>query len=275
MRGGNTAGGWFFPAVCAVCALLSGVIAASALGGGGGYSDAVNSLFAPVQSAVTELWNSAQDAAAPVRGDTLAAQNELLRERLTEMEDELARAEGLRQENAELRRLLRIRDADPELQLVYARVAAREPSGLSWHYLIDCGADDGVSDGDPVVTANGLAGRVVQTGGSWARVAPLSDARYSVGAYIPRTKDYGVVSGDAAGGGLGCRVSYVAGSEAVIPGDVVETSGLGGVFPRGLRIGRVEAALPGDQLYTSAARIAPAVDYERMREVYVVVGFSQ
>lgn len=179
MRGGNTAGGWFFPAVCAVCALLSGVIAASALGGGGGYSDAVNSLFVPVQSAVTELWNSAQDAAAPVRGDTLAAQNELLRERLTEMEDELARAEGLRQENAELRRMLRIRDADPELQLVYARVAAREPSGL------------------------------------------------------------------------------------------------GGVFPRGLRIGRVEAALPGDQLYTSAARIAPAVDYERMREVYVVVGFSQ
>ena len=47
------------------------------------------------------------------------------------------------------------------------------------------------------------------------------------------------------------------------------------LLPRGLRIGRVESPLPGDQLYTSAARIAPAVDYEGMREVYVVVGFSQ
>lgn len=114
-----------------------------------------------------------------------------------------------------------------------------------------------------------------QTGRNWARIAPLSDARYNVGAYVPRTKDYGVVEGDAAGGQLGCRLSYVAGSEAVITGDIVETSGLGGVFPRGLRIGRVESPLPGDQLYTSAARIAPAVDYEGMREVYVVVGFSQ
>lgn len=132
-----------------------------------------------------------------------------------------------------------------------------------------------MSDGDPVVTANGLAGRVVQTGGSWARVAPLSDARYSVGAYIPRTKDYGVVSGDAAGGGLGCRVSYVAGSEAVIPGDVVETSGLGGVFPRGLRIAAWRRRFRATSSIRARRALRPAVDYERMREVYVVVGFSQ
>ena len=66
---------------------------------------------------------------------------------------------------------------------------------------------------------------------------------------------------------------YVSRKDRV--GDQVITTGLGGVFPRGLRIGRVESPLPGDQLYTSAARIAPAVDYEGMREVYVVVGFSQ
>ena len=269
------AGGWFFPAVCVVCALLSAVIAVSALGGASGYTDAVNSLVTPVQAGVSKLWNSARDAAAQDRAHTAEAQNALLRERLAELEAELARAEGLGRENAELRRMLHIRDADPELELVHATVAAREPSGFSFHYLIDRGTDDGIADGDPVITADGLAGRVVQTGRNWARIAPLSDARYNVGAYVPRTKDYGVVEGDAAGGQLGCRLSYVAGSEAVITGDIVETSGLGGVFPRGLRIGRVESPLPGDQLYTSAARIAPAVDYEGMREVYVVVGFSQ
>ena len=58
------AGGWFFPAVCVVCALLSAVIAVSALGGASGYTDAVNSLVTPVQAGVSKLWNSARDAAA-------------------------------------------------------------------------------------------------------------------------------------------------------------------------------------------------------------------
>lgn len=106
------AGGWFFPAVCVVCALLSAVIAVSALGGASGYTDAVNSLVTPVQAGVSKLWNSAWDAAAQDRAQTAEAQNALLRERLAELEAELARAEGLRRENAELRRMLHIRDAD-------------------------------------------------------------------------------------------------------------------------------------------------------------------
>ena len=61
------AGGWFFPAVCVVCALLSAVIAVSALGGASGYTDAVNSLVTPVQAGVSKLWNSARDAAAQKR----------------------------------------------------------------------------------------------------------------------------------------------------------------------------------------------------------------
>lgn len=64
------AGGWFFPAVCVVCALLSAVIAVSALGGASGYTDAVNSLVTPVQAGVSKLWNSARDAAAQDRAQT-------------------------------------------------------------------------------------------------------------------------------------------------------------------------------------------------------------
>ena len=253
-----------FPAVCAVCALLSGVIAASALGGGGGSPTRSIRFSYPSSPAVTELWNSAQDAGrAGARRHARGAERTAAR---TPDGDQAPapRDCGRRTPSCAVCSGSGMRTRS--FRAPYTPASAAEAVGAL------LALPDRLRRGRRRVGRRSRSSRQTALPAGWsrpaaarARVAPLSDARYSVGAYIPRTKT-GVVSGDAAGGGLGCRVSYVAGSEAVIPGDVVETSGLGGVF-RGLRIGRVEAALPGDQLYTSAARIAPAVDYERMREV--------
>lgn len=271
--GRRSAPGWFFPAASVICTLFSIVAALSLTTGTSPYPDAVNSLLTPVQSAVSRAFSNAEDALRPPDDGSVEEQNIRLRERLMELENELSRADGLAEENARLRRILRIREKDPAMELVRADVCAREPSGFSFHYLINRGTESGVAAGDPVITESGLAGRVIQVGGCWARVAPLSDARYSVGARVVRTGDYGVINGD--GDGLACSLSYVEGDTAVAEGDIVETSGLGGIFPKGLRIGRVGKLRSGDALRESVAQITPAVDYERMREVCVVVGFSQ
>lgn len=172
--------------------------------------------------------------------------------------------------------MLHIRDADPELELVHATVAAREPSGFSFHYLIDRGTDDGIADGDPVITADGPCrpgGADRPATGRGSRRCPTRATTWAHTSRARRTMASSKATRRADSSAAVFPTSRAARPSS--PGDIVETSGLGGVFPRGLRIGRVESPLPGDQLYTSAARIAPAVDYEGMREVYVVVGFSQ
>jgi len=116
-----------------------------------------------------------------------------------------------------------------------------------------------------------LVGYISDAGTNWARVTALTDPASAVGASIVRSRDFGIVEGDVILGRRGqTRLAYIARDTNIIIGDYVETSGMGGIFPHGLLIGRVLEIRPDLQGISQYAIIETAVDFGRLTEVFVI-----
>jgi rod shape-determining protein MreC len=199
------------------------------------------------------------------------AESQDLHERVRVLETDLLEA---REQVREAERLREIAGVKPQLPLdtLVARVIATD--GLPWfrNITIDRGLVDGVALNAPVMSAQGVVGRVIAVGPQAARVQILLDKSSSVGVRIERSRITGVVTGkagygDAAGGDL--DLMYVPVLADVVVGDVVVTSGLDRIHPRGLMVGRVRSVTGGSGLFKEIV-VAPSARFERLEEVMVV-----
>lgn len=186
------------------------------------------------------------------------------------MSAELAR---LREENKRLRAMLDLRSSLDTYRLHAAEVIARSPDQWNQVLVINKGARDGVRPDMAVITTKGLIGRVTDVTPFTARVALLTDLSRSghVSAVVQgeESRVFGVI--DAYDFDTGYLLFQKIPAEAPIrEGQVVVTSGLGGVFPRGLVIGTVVAVEPGDNGLTQRAYVKPAADFAYLDEVFVV-----
>jgi rod shape-determining protein MreC len=199
------------------------------------------------------------------------AESQGLQEKVRVLEMELqAREEQLR-EAERLREIVGVKPLLP-LDTLVARVIAND--GLPWfrNITIDRGLADGVDLNSPVMSAHGVVGRVIAVGPQASRVQILLDKSSSVGVRIERSRITGVVTGksgygDVAGGDLALLYVPVLGD--VVEGDVVVTSGLDRIHPRGLMVGRVRSVKSGTGLFKEIA-VAPSARFERLEEVMVV-----
>jgi rod shape-determining protein MreC len=142
---------------------------------------------------------------------------------------------------------------------------------VGWYrtLFINKGMDDGVRSDMPVTVAEGVVGRVVNSASDMSRILLLTDPNHSVDCRVARTRDRGVLSGLLE---RGCMLRYINLKAEIRPGDEVVTSGLDGIFPRGLPIGKVEKVEKGTQGLFLEARVIPAVDFSEIEEVLVVLG---
>lgn len=193
--------------------------------------------------------------------ERLRSQNASLRSRVAELEEA-----GL--ENARLRALLEIPQAR-EIESVGARVIGRPANAWEGVITIDKGADDGITEGMPVVGPLGLLGQTVQVSSATSRVRLITDHRSGVAALVQRSRAEGIVRGSVDGV---LRLDFVSTDLTVTAGDVVITSGMGGVFPKGIVVG--EVAQDGEIAtgLTRSFRIVPAGDPAGLEEVLVLVG---
>ena len=162
-------------------------------------------------------------------------QNDLLQKRVEQL---TLREDALRQmevENVRLRQLLSLKETVP-LETVGARVVGRVPDYLANIVYIDRGADDGVKANAPVLAATAVVGRTILVSRFNSQVQLITNTYASLGVMIERTRSPGVLSGS---GQPVLSLDYISNSEQVELDDVVVTSGLDGLFPKGLRIGRV------------------------------------
>ncbi len=175
----------------------------------------------------------------------------------------------VRAENDRLRELLRFTQAEPELKVVGARVIGvrLDPKGLQV-LTLDRGERDGIAAMMPVVTSQGVVGRIQSVLGGSADVLLLVDSRSSVAARVDRSRARANVRGvnqpDI------CRLDYALRSEDILEGDTLVTSGTDGVFPRGLPVGRVTHVKRGSYGLYQTADVIPAVNVTRLEEVLVV-----
>jgi rod shape-determining protein MreC len=219
-------------------------------------------ITATAARAVTGVWREAVDL-MQARDEVVALRSEV--ERLAQEETRTAELEG---ENARLRQLLDFRERLAG-DLIAAHVVGRDATGLARTIVIDRGERDGVFKGTAVVVPAGVVGHVFVTSRHAARVLLVNDHNSGVDGMVQRTRASGIVEGTPDGG---CGLKFVKRTEDVQTGDEVVTSGLDGIFPKGLPIGRVVAVDKRGQGLFQYAEIAPAVEFDRLEEVLVTRG---
>ena len=193
-------------------------------------------------------------------------ENQRLSERVDALALKAQEAEEERQELGRLRELLDLRDSVPWTTLA-ARVIARGVDGSARTVTLDRGSHDGVRLNQPVLTPRGIVGRVIETAPGTSKVQTVLDPNSGAAGLIQRTRVQGMVVGE---GERACRMEYVSDLSNVEVGDVIVTSGLDQIYPKGYTIGVVESIGEGEGL-TKLVMLRPEVDFRRLEEVLVVL----
>ncbi len=229
-------------------------------------------LFSPMlemSAAVHHWWNvSRQEVQSRT---TLLQENHELRERLAlQMQDRLRLTE-LEDENRRLRDMAGFRQAAGP-RLTPAHITGRDPSNWWKTVLLDVGSDQGVGENCAVVTTAGLVGKTVSVTRTGSRVLLIVDPNCKVAALIQETRDPGIVEGifEGVGSTPACRMDFIGRDAKVLANQTVITSGLGGVYPKGIRIGALEPAVLNESGLYKSARLKPAADLNRLEEVFVI-----
>lgn len=192
-----------------------------------------------------------------------------LERRVHEMQMRLDRLAETQRENDRLRRLLRMRDDHGWGRTVGANVLTMTRTPTASTLLLDRGTRHGLRVDLPVLAPEGVVGRIVSVGPATARVQLLTDPAAAVAVVFERSREH--ASGIAAGGrGRRLEVRYVSHLADVQPGDLVRTSGLGGIYPEGLPVGTVGSVRDQADLLKEV-ELVPVVPMGRLEEVLVLL----
>jgi len=259
------------PGSVAVIAIgLSGVLVFSP--GAAFQAEAVGTrIFAPLEFGLSRVTNSVGHIVDTIQhASELAAQNQVYRDEIDRLQAATVQMRELEVENRDLRELLGLRERAPLGSLLSVNVIARDPLGSVQAVTIDRGMDDSVRVNLPVVSWKGLAGRVVEVHPTSAKVLLITDVNSAVSVRIqdPASRATGVIRGVGDGRLL---LQYVPRTDLLRTEDVAITSGIGGIFPSGVLVGRVLQVRQRDVEVFQEALVEPAVDVRNLERLYVLL----
>ena len=192
-------------------------------------------------------------------------QTELMK-RVTELEQKQVELEELRKENTRLRELLEFKKEIPA-KAIAARVMGRDLVPWRKTILIDKGSAHGIKKRMAVVSAQGLVGRVVEVAPLSARAILLIDPESRVSSLFQEARDLAIAEGD---GSSWLRLTHIDRDTPVKIGDQVLSSGLGGVYPKGIPIGRVEMVGSEKESLELFATVRPFVNFSKLEEILCI-----
>jgi len=233
---------------------------------------AIGSLFLPLFG----LAGSSQQLAAKA-ADALLPRQELLRQNdQLRRENQQMRLRGFQTEEA-LRENNRLRDLlgwqrQAPWRLKLARVVARDPANWWRTVRIDLGSRDGARESLPVLTTDGLAGRISAAGLTQSQVVLLGDPNCRVSAVVENSRrDTGVIGPASPLDSTLVTLGYLSGAAELKPGQRVVTSGLGGIFPKGISIGKIVDVHPVESGFYHEARVKLTANLSTLDEVWVLM----
>ncbi|MFL6228404.1 MAG: rod shape-determining protein MreC [Pyrinomonadaceae bacterium] len=203
--------------------------------------------------------------------NTAAGENEQLKRRLADAEAELRGAKVARDENERLQSLLGLKE-EHQYEIAAARVIARDPSDWFDSAIINRGSSSGIAPNMPVVTPDGIVGRVAEVSPVSAQIMLITDERAAAGAVVGQLESsnaLGSVRGFGKSGLL--EMKYVPGLETVNAGDAVMTTGQDGIYPRGLKVGDVIEVQPGTATKPHEIKVRPSAHLNSLSEVAVLL----
>ena len=259
-------------AACLGLAAYTGVAGASSP-----VSAAIGTVLSPFQKGISFVTGKAQHLVEHYTAfDEMQAENETLRRKVAELEETVREAQVALDENERLRVLTGLVQTNPTFHYDVAEVIARSPGEWATTISIDKGTLAGVEKNDLVVTAEGMVGYVSLAAPTYSEVTTLLDTNMMAGALVTRTRESGVAQGDFELMGEGMlRLSYLGKDSDVVIGDTIQTSGEGGIFPKGVMIGTVERVMIEESGLNNYAVLRPFVDPANVRNVYVITDVTE
>lgn len=264
--------GWFPAAVAAVVVCLVLAVFTGAANKDSVISRTLGGVLLPAERVITHAAVGAADSYNRITSyDTLAAENESLKKQVADLTKQLEEAQADVEENKELKSMLGVSERDTTFTYEQAQVVGRTLDEWSSILTIDAGSADGLEANDCVVTSQGMVGYISSLSAHTAEVTTIIDKSMSAGALVTRTGEIGVAEGDyqlMSDGRL--KVSYLSKDADVVVGDTVQTSGTGGLFPKGLTIGTVESVKTESDGMSNYAVITPMVSITELSSVYII-----
>jgi len=196
----------------------------------------------------------------------LQKENGLLKKRIAELQEESHQTKEMVLAHDRLRKLLEFRERMPT-STIAAQVIGQDPTSWFKSVTINKGERDGVHKGMAVISPEGVVGQILKTSPDYATVLLMTDYNSAIDAIVQRTRAKAIVEGKEENR---CQLKYLLRTEEVEVGDIVITSGLGGVFPKGLTIGEVRSVDKKGHGVFQYADLVPGVDLTKLEEVLVL-----
>lgn len=196
-----------------------------------------------------------------------AKENEALRKEISSLESDLFSVEEIRKENLRLKQLLNYSD-ELSHQKILAQVVGWDSANEFKVIRINKGTQQGIRVMSPVITNQGLVGYVYRATPNYADVLTILDQNNRVDVLVERTRTHGIVEGVF---NFKCALKYVMRNESVEVGDKLLTAGVGGIYPKGIKVGMITEIEQEDFGMTLNIEVVPSVDFDKLEEVIVLV----
>lgn len=259
-------------AIIAVVTLVISLVSGSDFLG-----SALGIITTPVRNGISSLSGWIEDRYNyAFRYDALMEENDALKQYIAELEEAARVGQDAIEENEFLRDLLGLSQKHSDFVFELANITARGSSNWSSTLTLNKGSKHGVAEGNCVVDRYGnLVGIVDEVSLNWCSIITVLDPELEMGALVARTNSAAILEGDfALMPQKKLKLSYLPDNTLLISGDEVLTSGMGGVYPSGLKAGTIDEILTDPSGVTRYAIISPSADLDKLRQVCIIKQFD-
>jgi len=228
-------------------------------------------LVMPVQNGLTYLKNKIAGNNTFFEDiNNLKTENENLKKQNEELNKSLSELGIIKAENKTLREYANLSDEYTKYTTVPAYIIDRDWENLNSTIVINVGKREGVEANMPVVSADGVVGYVISSTETTAKVQPIIDPSSSISGIMSISRDNLIVKGEL-GKSNELKATYISADADLVLNDDVETSGIGGIYPKGLKIGKLLEIVEAENVTEKYAIIKPAVDFSKIETVLVII----
>lgn len=229
-----------------------------------------NKLVMPIQNGMTYLKNKTNgNTSFFVNVDTLKQENQDLHEKNNEYEEKLRELESIKAENETLKQYLNLTKRYSDYKTVPANIINRDISNYSKTIVINVGEKDGIKEDMTVIAAEGLVGHVIAVTQDTTKVQTIIDSSSSTSCLLSTSRDSIVCKG-VLNDKKNIKAMYIATDATVAQGDTIETSGLGGIYPKGIYVGTISKIENSTDLSNRYALVELGVNFDKLETVLVV-----
>jgi rod shape-determining protein MreC len=193
-------------------------------------------------------------------------ENNVLKKQISRLENDLTTMEEIRKENLRLKRLLNFTD-EASHQKIMAQVVGWDSANEFKVIRLNKGSNHGIKVMSPVITDHGLVGYVYRVTANYSDVLTILDQNNRVDVVVERTRTHGIVEGVF---NFKCALKYVMRNEPVEVGDKLITAGVGGIYPKGVKVGMITGITKESFGMTLSIEVVPSVDFDKLEEVLVL-----